>query len=241
MSDLDDLFTQLLKQSGFDANDFALKRTHQTFQLTKWNLNYGEALNLQKVCLGFVRENPEIKIFIFCNHPPVYTLGRGLQKQKGGQPKEGLVEFQDNDENRLSFPLYKIKRGGGLTFHHPGQFIFYPIINLNKSDWNLNKHFHWLLGVIKNSLNSYYQTDKFTYDLCTAGVWREGRKYASVGVGVERFITYHGVALNIMPTNAMKKDLEHLHPCGLEFSTYAYLEKEFNNKLVDFLKDSLLE
>lgn len=208
-------FVEFLELRKIPLDDLSLEqwRDHVAV-VTKWNWDYNQALNFQKVCLEFVKERPQFQVLIFCNHPCVYTLGRGLQK-KGGKVLDDLVEFNSELINDLSFPVFNINRGGGITYHHPGQFIIYPIVNLNLPNWNLKAHFHWLLESVAEGLKELPGLQQAKADLCHAGVWLEKKKLASIGVGVERFVTFHGLALNLFQESKMISDLQRIHPCGL--------------------------
>jgi lipoyl(octanoyl) transferase len=186
-------------------------------------LPYEDFLKWQSELQQVVREKREEAHFICCSHPPVFTLGRGLQKKTGQE----LIEF---DATKIDLPhsLFTIKRGGGLTFHHPGQFIFYAIVNLNRKNWNLKFHYDFLLKNTQRVLQSF-GLETFC-SITPAGLWKDSRKLASIGVGVEHFVTSHGLALNLSFSEADKNSLELTHPCGLDASLYKsvsyFLEKD---------------
>lgn len=99
---------------------------NNTHYITKWNWDYQDCEKFQYESTKYLKENPSEMILISCSHPHCFTYGRGLQKGRGTQ------ELQEFDTGMpLPFPMHQISRGGGLTFHYPGQFIFYPIINFN--------------------------------------------------------------------------------------------------------------
>ena len=191
--------------------------------VTKWDWDYAECLDFQKKAQAFIRENRSLKIYIFCNHPHVFTLGTGNER---GQ--KDLVEFQPEDEKKLSFPLFKIRRGGGVTFHYPGQWIFYPIVALSPKN-NLEELMCWMLKEVASILRESFNVENVLAAKKLMGVWVDRRKIASIGLGVNRFVTEHGLALNLQKDELMSRELRKISPCGLNFSTYLSLE-ELNSK-----------
>lgn len=194
----------------------------ETLIYTLFDWDYGEALKFQKEALKRVHEFPREKIFVCCSHPHVFTLGRGLQK-KGGKVLETLVDFDKGMKEHLDFPLYEINRGGGLTFHYPGQWIFYPIINLNHPDYSLKKVIYFTLDLVKKTLEEEFQMIDLSYEGEFLGLWHKATKMASVGIGVEHFVTYHGLALNLCRDEKMFSALSRVNPCGLRSEKYVCL------------------
>lgn len=191
--------------------------------ITKWNWEYLECLDFQKRAVAFVKENPKEEVLIATNHPPCLTYGRGLQK---GTTKD-LVDTKP-EQIISTYPLYKITRGGGLTFHHPGQWIFYPIINLGRSDVTVKKIIYGLLARIKKILTQEFELSGLDCQTELLGLWKDGKKIASMGIAIERFVTFHGVALNIYPDQDFLAEVAKFNPCGLSFSQYTHLAEHTN-------------
>jgi lipoyl(octanoyl) transferase len=135
-------------------------------------------------------------------HTPVYTVGRGY--------KDPLPPFINDT------PVIPIERGGQLTWHGPGQLVVYPIMALAPQHRDLHQVLRWLEAVVIEALatcgvEGYRQAG-------LSGVWvshpstGQALKIASVGVAVKRWVTYHGVALNVSNTMA---GFEAISPCGL--------------------------
>jgi lipoyl(octanoyl) transferase len=193
--------------------------------LKKWNWDYLEAEKFQLKCVDFIYKNPHISIFIICSHRHCFTIGRGLQKLKEKSIYE-LVDF--NDDTKLSYPLYTIKRGGGLTFHYPGQFVFYPILNLTIKKLAVYDLMLKILEISKNLIQEQFCFEGLVIKKDLLGLWYENEfslaKVASIGLAVNRFNTYHGLALNFLNDAPMFEALKSIHPCGLPGDIYRDLE-----------------
>jgi lipoyl(octanoyl) transferase len=190
----------------------------------KFNWYYNQTLEFQKLCHEFIQENPEKRVLILCNHPTCFTMGRGLQK-KAGKVIEGLVPTEET--GNLPFPCYKINRGGGLTYHYPGQLIIYPILKLGGKNPSLSELSDLLFDPIIIAAEEALglKLSKKRGDLI--GLWTEepgSLKVASFGIGIERFITQHGIAVNIEDGEIFNW-LSKMHPCGLQGSTYSFFNK----------------
>ncbi|MCC6934052.1 MAG: lipoyl synthase [Deltaproteobacteria bacterium] len=136
-------------------------------------------------------------------HSPVYTYGTGSLKQSPlGSPAQ-------------SVPWHEVSRGGEATFHGPGQIIIYPIVDLTRCGFDLKGYLRILESTIIKML-SYFGISAYAREGLT-GVWinmqnDEPRKIASLGIGVKKWISYHGIALNI---STDLKYFQAISPCGL--------------------------
>lgn len=190
----------------------------------KWDWDYLEAEKFQLMCVDYVQKNPMISLLLVCSHPHCFTMGRGLQKQKDNS--QVLVEFDSNIE--LPYPLYPIKRGGGLTFHYPGQFVFYPIINLT---YHRLAVFDLMIKIMEQAqaiLEKQFAIIGLRIKKDLLGLWFENdfsrAKLASIGLAATRFNTYHGLALNFFNDEEMFQTLRGVYPCGLPGDIYRALE-----------------
>ncbi len=209
-----------LKAFSLEPHDLVLEEA--TLIVSKKDWPYPLALAFQEEMCERVRHHPTERVFIFCSHPHCLTLGTGLQRNKAVASE--LVDFDPILESKLELPLYRIKRGGGLTFHYPGQLIFYPIISLEKHQTRI---FDLLMGVlhsVKKSLSELYALNSLDCERDLLGLWHYHFKLASIGVSARRFVSMHGMALNLWRDPLMAKTLSFVHPCGLSGSTYTYLE-----------------
>ena len=133
-------------------------------------------------------------------------MGRGLQRNQ--IEKHGLIDFNSDLKERLDVPVIDIKRGGGLTFHHPGQIIIYPILHIAhqkiKTIELINQVFKKVTDGIKTFDNSIGEPD---FDRPLLGIWNGDKKLASMGIQLKRFVSMHGLALNTLPSPEMKNAL----------------------------------
>ncbi len=143
-------------------------------------------------------EAPELVWFL--EHPPLYTAGTSAR------PSDLL--------DGARFPVYASGRGGQYTYHGPGQLVAYVLLDLNRRGRDVRQHVHRLEGWAIAALAHYgveggRRSGK-------PGIWiakPDGdAKIAAIGVRVRRWITYHGIAVNVCP------DLSHfggIVPCGI--------------------------
>ncbi len=132
-------------------------------------------------------------------HPSCYTLGRGATEEH--------LRF---DPLRPPSPLHRIDRGGEVTHHAPGQLVAYPVLDLRRHQPDLHWYLRQLEQVVLDVLEGLDLHGERIDGL--TGVWLDQRKVAAIGVGCRRWITQHGLALNVTC------DLEGFRavvPCGL--------------------------
>lgn len=164
--------------------------------------DYKKSLNIQLDLLDKRKNNLIPDTLILLEHPPTITIGRG------GDLKNLLVSQSYLKDRGIYFQ--QISRGGDITFHGPGQIVGYPIMNLNSLGRDIHKYLRSLEYLIIDMLKNY--SIKATGLKDVTGVWANEKKIASIGIGVKRWITYHGFAINI------NNDLNYydmIIPCGL--------------------------
>lgn len=188
---------------------------------TCWDWDYQAAWDFQRQTVQRVRDTNE-QWLIACSHPEVLTHGRGLQKPKKGQSFE-LTHFHHEDFPQLPVPLFQIERGGGLTFHHPGQLILYPIVKLHPQRLGLSTLVDHLLTSVRGALEERAVTG-LDHERDLLGLWHGYQKLASVGIAVDRMVTLHGLALNVSRFETLKNKLSFLAPCGMGLNTYTSVE-----------------
>ncbi len=164
--------------------------------LTPGRMDYATALAWQQTLVAqrIAGEIPDALVLL--EHPPVFTLGRG------GDQKYLLTPGQ--------VPVHRVGRGGEVTFHGPGQLVGYPILDLKQHGKDVHRYLRLLEEVLLSSLAAWNITATRRDGL--TGVWVGTDKIASIGIGVRRWVTFHGFALNVNP------DLSYFSaivPCGL--------------------------
>lgn len=164
---------------------------------------------------------------LFCEHPHVYTLG------KSGAEANLLLDQNHLDQIEAQF--YKINRGGDITYHGPGQLVMYPILDLEQFFTDIHKYMRYLEEAVIQTL-AHFGIEATRYDGLT-GVWLDAerpnaRKICAMGVKCSRWVTMHGIALNVDP------DLTYfgnIVPCGIQDKAVTSMSKELG-KPVDLQK-----
>ncbi|MEQ9618673.1 MAG: lipoyl(octanoyl) transferase LipB [Deltaproteobacteria bacterium] len=176
----------------------------RTFKVYKLGLvPYAEALRFQMTLLE-KRRNGEIEdTLLLLEHPPTFTTGRG------GDMKNLLAAESYLKKAGIHFEV--ISRGGDITFHGPGQLVGYPVMDLNDMGRDIHKYLRNLEEVIILTLRNYGIESRRIEGV--TGVWVKWHKIASIGVGVKRWITYHGFALNV---NTDLSYFDMIVPCGIQ-------------------------
>ncbi|MFM7086823.1 MAG: lipoyl(octanoyl) transferase LipB [Cyanobium sp.] len=136
---------------------------------------------------------------LLLQHEPCYTLGRGASLEH--------LRFDPADP---PLPLYRIDRGGEVTHHAPGQLVLYPVLDLRRHGADLHLYMRSLEQVVIDLLATLGLSGERVAG--RTGVWLEGRKLAAIGVGARRWISLHGLALNVeIPLEGFGA----IVPCGL--------------------------
>ena len=191
--------------------------------------DYKETLQLQHQLVEQKhRENlPEILLLV--EHNPVITLGRS------SHPENILLDKAQLEQ--LKIQLHYIERGGDVTYHGPGQLVAYPIFDLNNYKQETHLFLRQLEEVIIKTVESYNLKAERIKGL--TGVWVDGKKVASIGVAAKKWITFHGLALNV---NTDLKYFGYIHPCGMLDKKVTSIAELLKRK-VDFqeVKDKIVD
>lgn len=185
-------------------------------------MSYPVALEWQRSRLQERVNDPSLDdVLILLEHPPVYTLGQGARLE--------FLKFNLDTTNR---EVYRVERGGEVTYHCPGCLVGYPILNLQ----HYRKDLHWYLRQLEEVLIQVLAVYGLKGERIPGltGVWLEGIKVAAIGIKVSRWITMHGFALNVCPDLT---GFELIVPCGISDKTVGSLAQwvpEINLEQVRF-------
>ncbi len=165
-------------------------------------IEYTKALELQKDLVREVQAGCE-GVLLLCEHPAILTLGRASHADN--------ILVPQNELARRGVTVVEADRGGDVTLHAPGQLVVYPILDLKTMGRDLGVHLRKLEQATVDFLLDFGIVAQG--DDSRRGVWVGRFKIASIGIGVSRWVTYHGVGVNI------KTDLDLfklIRPCGLD-------------------------
>ncbi len=195
--------------------DIELSREPHQIAFQNWGLlGYEESLRRQLELVDLVGREHARETLVFCSHPPVVTLGRGTLPGDLFSWKGETVE---------------ISRGGRATYHGPSQLIAYPIIDLSLRGRDLHKFFRQIEMAIIATLSDFgieaegrslqMQED---LEIEATGVWVGSRKIASIGIAVRRWVSFHGLALNV---DQDAEAFQGLKPCGFSSETMISMQE----------------
>ncbi len=176
--------------------------------LTPGRMDYATALDLQNSLLEDLLAGRGEETLILLEHDPVYTIGRTRD-----QTSLGIA---------MPHPVFETNRGGQATYHGPGQLTGYPILDLNRRGKDLHLYLRFLESFLIE-LSATYGIQAERREGLT-GVWVGERKLASLGVGIKKWISMHGFAINV--TRESLEPFKHITPCGLTGVEITCFERE---------------
>ena len=156
---------------------------------------------------------------LFLYHPHVYTLGKSGKEDHLLLDKEGLLEKEAT--------YHRISRGGDITYHGPGQIVGYPILDLDNFFTDIHKYLRFLEEAVIRTLASYDMVTGRIEGL--TGVWldvndpQKARKICAFGVKSSRWVTMHGLALNV---NVDLEYFKNIVPCGIDDKAVTSMHQE---------------
>ena len=163
-------------------------------------VNYNFAINKMEKRLEQILKGSKNELIWILEHNEIYTAG---------------TSFKENEILDKSLNITKTNRGGKITYHGPGQLIFYIVLNLNKRGKNIRK----LINIIENTIIDTlkdYNIETFA-DRKNIGIWfkknNKIKKIGAIGIKVKKWIAYHGFALNISNRLDVYKKII---PCGIK-------------------------
>tara|TARA_B100000674_G_scaffold470737_1_gene458789 strand:+ start:103 stop:717 length:615 start_codon:yes stop_codon:yes gene_type:complete len=169
-------------------------------KISKKPIEYNKAINYLEKRVKSVQENNGDELLWILSHPSTYTAGISSKN----------TEILDKKIN-----VIKTNRGGKITWHGPGQKIFYFVINLSKRDKDIRKFINDIEKIIMMTLREY-KIESFA-DRKNVGIWVKKKnkilKIAAIGVKIRKWIAYHGFSVNI--NNDLQK-YNKIIPCGIK-------------------------
>ncbi|KAI7748699.1 hypothetical protein M8C21_004756 [Ambrosia artemisiifolia] len=223
------------------------KRRCKCYDMYKQVVPFAEAWSWQKSIVEerklLVDGNEDgLDSLIVVQHQPVYTLGTASSEKN--------LNFDIKDS---PLPLYQTERGGEVTYHGPGQLVLYPILNLRFQKMDLHWYMRALEEVVIRVLFSAFSLKASRVEGLT-GVWVGDKKLAAIGIRVSKWLTYHGLALNV---STDLSPFSQIIPCGIKdrgvgsikdllrgsnrpSSTSGYHDED-DGKLIDIAHESLLK
>ena len=187
-------------------------------------VKYDEAITHLKARSKLVSKNEDKELIWILEHEPIFTAGSS---------------FSENDIIDKSINVYKTNRGGKITYHGPGQLMFYFVIDLRNKKKDIRK----FISVIENSIIETLKEFKIEShaDRENVGIWFNNKgkleKIAAIGIRVSKWIAYHGFSINI--NNDLKK-YDAIIPCGIRDKGVTNLSN-INNQSYKNIDDKIIE
>lgn len=206
----------------------------QTLNFIDWGyLPYTGALARQEELHTRRMHNACGDTVVFTEHPPTYTIG-----VRPGAKKHLLST--EEDCQRAGIEVVHTNRGGDITYHGPGQIIAYPILSLRDKP-DLHHYLRQLEEILIRAVGALGLAASRREG--KTGIWIGERKIAAIGIGVRKWVTFHGFALNVNP------DLSHfagIVPCGIVDGSVTSLERELGTippaeEIKDLLRTCFVE
>lgn len=196
--------------------------------------DYGEMLSKQRELFSMMVERKrqgipiDREFILLVEHNPVITLGRHAKQEN--------ILFREEELALRGIEMHRIERGGDVTYHGPGQLVAYPILNLEAHKMGVRDYVEMLEEAVIRTLSEFGLKGERVAG--ASGVWIDARtererKICALGVKCSRYITMHGLALNV---NTDLNGFRMINPCGFldkgVTSMAAELHKEVDINLV---------
>lgn len=178
-------------------------------------LDYEIALERQRDLVKLRQRGGCADVIVAVEHPHVITLGRR---------REAL----GNVLAAADVPVVEIERGGDVTYHGPGQLVLYPIVHLQEDEQDLHLFLRNLEEGIINTVARYGLTAG--REEGKTGVWIQGRKLASMGIACRKWVTFHGLALNV---NTDLSYFQRINPCGFDAALMTSVASELGGQAIN--------
>ena len=188
-------------------------------------IDYSFAIEFMKMKVERIIDKKENQAIWLLEHPSIYTLGRSA--------------INTDIKNKINIPFINTDRGGKITYHGPGQKIIYIMLDLkqlfnNKPDLKLFIKMleNWVISILaQNDITAYADRENI-------GIWVQSnnvnKKITSIGIKLKKWISYHGLAININPDMNF---FNNIVPCGIDdckmTSIYMENKKHIKNKTLN--------
>ncbi|MCS7135556.1 MAG: lipoyl(octanoyl) transferase LipB [Nitrososphaerota archaeon] len=177
-------------------------------------------LQLKLVELRLSSEIPDTLLLV--EHKSVFTLGR-------------RTSMDDVIEKRA--PVFRVERGGGATYHGPGQLVGYPIMDLNAMKLDIKQYIRKLENVLVRTLLRFNVAADIKEGY--PGVWVGEKKIASIGIAIRNWVAFHGFAVNINPDMSYFRCIR---PCGMRPEVMSSVEELLGaSPELDRVKEALIK
>jgi lipoyl(octanoyl) transferase len=193
------------------AWDYQTRLFQEVLDVKSQNRNRADGLSI-----------PTKNYLLFCEHPPVYTLG------KSGNENNLLIKKENL--HTIGAAYYHINRGGDITYHGPGQIVVYPILDLENFFTDIHQYMRLLEESVIQTLADFNLAAGRIKGL--TGVWlyseseTMARKICALGVKTSRWVTMHGLAFNV---NTDLRYFDHIVPCGIDDKAVTSMQKEMGH------------
>lgn len=183
---------------------------------------YSDALALQHRIVEARKRGALNDTLLLLEHPPVFTLGRNATEKNILAAPEFL--------RQQGIQVFRVERGGDVTYHGPGQLVGYPILDLHNFrldvGWFVRSLEEMLIRVVRDFGIEGKRIDKLV------GAWLDTpngtAKIAQIGARIEQWITYHGFALNVDPNMA---HFDFIVPCGISDKAVTSMRRVLNRPI----------
>jgi lipoate-protein ligase B len=186
-------------------------------------IEVSEAERLMSAWQSFrvAREAPDLLLFLA--HPK--TVAVGLRDRRACIPKDLLVSPKQLEAEGIT--LARSIRGGGITYHWPGQVVCYPVVALRPRERDLSAYMSKLEQVGIEALNCFgLEVNRRRETAAHVGLWLDGKKIVSMGVRVSGWVTSFGFAINLEGDHGPSC---YVRPCGLEGVKLTTIEEALGN------------
>jgi lipoyl(octanoyl) transferase len=166
---------------------------------------------LQEELVAALATGTGSETLLLVEHPPVYTIGSGGS--------------MDNVLSPGATPI-RVNRGGDVTYHGPGQLVGYPLLDLGRRGRDLHRYLRFLEEVLLTVVDRFGISAR--RHAGQTGIWTDKGKLAAIGVGVRRWVTMHGFALNVTIDTG---PFALINPCGFPGCSITTMHRELDKPI----------